>query len=217
MRVAFDFEMCPLPEGTYTPRQQRRREMEVARILAKDPDRDRLDADRLARSTHSHLGWICAAALAWRDGVSGQVHTWGKMASTPDEEPRVLEGVLSKLDTFGYVEPVSFNGKRFDGPFFKMRCVAHGIGLYGRALALLHDHPYQDRPHLDLQRKVPFGYGLADVCEMVGLESPKGDIDGSQVAECVERGEAARVLAYCKRDTHQTLLAYEALGQLGAL
>ena len=216
MRVAFDFEMCPLPEHAYTDRQRRRRDMEVAQVLRRKPDMDPADADRLARSTHAHLGWICVGALAWRDS-DHQVRTWATSASTPDAEPEMLRAFADRLNSFGYIEPVSYSGKRFDAPFYTVRCLAHGVQMGDNVVSIQHDHRYQDRPHLDLQHKLPMGYGLADLCEILGVETPKGDIDGSQVAGCVERGEIDRVVTYCKADVRATLLCYERLASLCAL
>ena len=214
MRLAFDIETCPLPAGTYSERQQRRREMERGRQLRQKPEMDERDADRLVRSTHPHLGWICAAAVAYR--VDGEIVAWSRAVGTPDEEINLIDDFATQLDAVGFYKPVSFNGKRFDGPFIKMRSLRHGP-VPGAVLPLLHDHRYQDSPHMDLMHKVPMGFGLADVCEMVGVATPKGDLDGSGVAAAIRRGETDRVAEYCKLDTLATLACYEALAIRGAL
>ena len=78
---------------------------------------------------------------------------------------------------------VSFNGRNFDVPFLLNRSLLHGVP----ARVDLLGNPYNLRPHLDLYRLLQPGRalgpaGLDVLCWALGLESPKGTLDGSQVA-----------------------------------
>lgn len=222
-RLAFDIETCPLPEAAYSDRQKRRRDIERARIMRLKPDMSEDDADRLARSTHAHLGWVCSIALAHNYSASatgeGVPADWTLAVPAPSGELHLLhqfQGFLMALRKRGVdLQVVSFNGKRFDADFFKMRCLAVGLTVLGAARPVLHSHRWQDHPHLDLMHKVPMGWGLADLCDLLGVETPKDDIDGSQVQGCIERGETDRVARYCLADTVATLRCYERMAALG--
>lgn len=41
---------------------------------------------------------------------------------------------------------------------------------------------------------------LNDLCQALDLPTPKDDIDGSQVFDCIQKGEHQRVLDYCAKD-----------------
>ena len=56
--------------------------------------------------------------------------------------------------------------------------------------------------------------GLDDVCELIRIESPKGNIDGSKVATAVEDGRLDEVIEYCEGDVIATLRAYRTLAPL---
>ena len=52
---------------------------------------------------------------------------------------------------------------------------------------------------------------LKDLCEILSIPTPKGDIDGSQVWDCVKNGETQRVLDYCAKDVAATRSLYQKL------
>ncbi|MFB6279290.1 MAG: hypothetical protein ABEK75_07270 [Salinibacter sp.] len=45
---------------------------------------------------------------------------------------------------------------------------------------------------------------LADLCDHLGVESPKGEFDGSDVAPAIENGNSEKVRRYCERDAVAT-------------
>jgi len=61
-------------------------------------------------------------------------------------------------------------------------------------------------PHLDTLELWKFGdykhyTSLKLLCNVLGIPSPKGDIDGSQVCKVFyEEGDLNRIVAYCERD-----------------
>ena len=49
---------------------------------------------------------------------------------------------------------------------------------------------------------------LAELCEILGIPSPKDGIDGSQVWDYVQSGRIEEVAEYCKKDVIATREAY---------
>lgn len=203
--VAWDIETCPLPLRNLTPAQRRRYEKEVRYQKESNPELSEEDASRLARSIHPFLGWTCCISA-----VSGTVEqgpnapkSW--TASGPGDERRALRQFWADVGAFNRkaILWVTFNGKRFDVPFLTARSAHHGLVPTRRDL--LDTYPYSDRPHADLATVWrPKPYGLEDLCEHLGVATPKGDFDGSQVASAVAEGQVGAVARYCERDVIAT-------------
>jgi predicted PolB exonuclease-like 3'-5' exonuclease len=99
---------------------------------------------------------------------------------------------------------VSFNGRNFDVPF-----------LLGRSLILdvparcdLISNKWGLRPHLDLyeflNQRDKGPASLDVVCWALGVESPKGDMDGSKVAPTYARGGIQKIAEYNRHDVRAT-------------
>lgn len=103
-----------------------------------------------------------------------------------------------------HVRWVSFNAKRFDSPMLAARTLHQGLTPTRRDI--LCQHPYRQRNHLDLCGLWPScAYGLDDLCGLLGIATPKDQIDGSQVAATVAAGRIDEVARYCERDAQATL------------
>ena len=105
---------------------------------------------------------------------------------------------------------VSYNGRNFDVPFLVTRSLLHGVP----ARVDLLGKPYELRPHLDLYRLLQPGRalgpaGLDVLCWALGLESPKGALDGSQVAPTYARGDIEAIAAYNRGDVLATVGVYQ--------
>ena len=96
------------------------------------------------------------------------------------------------------------NGKEFDFPFMARRMVIHGIEL-PRVLDLFGKKPWEV-PHLDTLQLWKFGdykhfTSLALLTEILGIPSPKDDIDGSDVARVYYKEKnLSRIIRYCEKD-----------------
>lgn len=97
------------------------------------------------------------------------------------------------------------NAKEFDFPFIARRMIINGITIPSK-LNLFGKKPWEI-PHLDTLELWKFGdykhyTSLKLMCKVLGIPSPKGDIDGSQVGHVfyVEK-DIDRIVTYCEKDT----------------
>jgi uncharacterized protein YprB with RNaseH-like and TPR domain len=97
------------------------------------------------------------------------------------------------------------NGKEFDFPYIARRMLIHGIDLPSK-LDLFGKKPWEV-PHLDTMELWKFGdyktyTSLKLMAHVLGVPSPKEDIDGSQVRDVFyEEKGLDRIVEYCERDT----------------
>ncbi len=96
------------------------------------------------------------------------------------------------------------NAKEFDFPFIARRMIIHGMELPAK-LNLFGKKPWEI-PHLDTMELWKFGdykhfSSLKLLTRILGIESPKDDIDGSQVRTVFyEENDIKRIADYCERD-----------------
>lgn len=97
------------------------------------------------------------------------------------------------------------NGKEFDFPFIARRMIIHGIELPVK-LNLFGKKPWEV-PHLDTLELWKFGdykhyTSLKLLTNVLGIPSPKDDIDGSQVKDVFyKEKDIDRIIIYCEKDT----------------
>jgi predicted PolB exonuclease-like 3'-5' exonuclease len=96
------------------------------------------------------------------------------------------------------------NGKEFDFPYIARRMIIHGIDLPAK-LNLFNKKPWEV-PHLDTLHLWRFGdykhyTSLSLMAYVLGVPTPKDDIDGSQVAQVYyQDGNLERIVNYCEKD-----------------
>lgn len=96
------------------------------------------------------------------------------------------------------------NGKEFDFPYIARRMIIHSIPLPGK-LDLFGKKPWEV-PHLDTMELWKFGdykhyTSLKLMAKILGIPSPKGDIDGSMVRDVFyEDEDLERIIKYCELD-----------------
>ena len=96
------------------------------------------------------------------------------------------------------------NAKEFDFPFIARRMLIHQISL-PQSLQLFNKKPWEV-PHLDTLHLWRFGdykhyTSLKLMAHVLGIPSPKDDIDGSQVASVFyEEKNLERIITYCEKD-----------------
>lgn len=104
------------------------------------------------------------------------------------------------------------NGKEFDYPYLCRRMLILGIPLI-RPLQLLGKKPWEN-PHLDTMEMWRFGdykhyTSLKTLTIILGLPSPKEDIEGSQVGDVYyKENNIERIITYCQKDVIATARVY---------
>ena len=97
------------------------------------------------------------------------------------------------------------NGKEFDFPYIARRMIIHNIELPYK-LNLFGKKPWEV-PHLDTLELWKFGdyknyTSLKLLTHVLGIPSPKDDIDGSEVYRVYyEENNIDRIIKYCEKDT----------------
>lgn len=97
------------------------------------------------------------------------------------------------------------NGKEFDFPYIARRMLIHHIKLPSK-LNLFGKKPWEV-PHLDTLELWKFGdykhyTSLKLMTNVLGIPSPKDDIDGSEVYRVFyEDNDIERIISYCEKDT----------------
>ena len=110
---------------------------------------------------------------------------------------------------------VTFNGRSFDVPFILHRSIAQGvkpsIELARKRYLSQQTAPY----HVDLQDELTF-YGamykrpsMHMFCQAYGIESPKGEVNGEDIAELFRKKKFRDIARYNARDVSATTELYE--------
>jgi 3'-5' exonuclease len=159
---------------------------------------------------------VVAIAAVMRSRESLRVWSVGE-ESSPEKE--LLERFFDGLDK--YVPTlVSWNGAGFDLPVLHYRCLLHGITAarywetgdndtsfrYNNYLSRFHWR------HMDLMDILSGFQGrgrasLADIASLLGFPGKIG-LTGSEVWNAYQRGELARIRAYCESDVLNTYLVF---------
>ena len=124
-----------------------------------------------------------------------------------DDEHQILTDFKVLLEThFTKKSHVlcAHNGKEFDFPFIARRMIVHQIELPNK-LNLFGKKPWEV-PHLDTLEMWKFGdykqyTSLKLLTAILGIPSPKDDIDGSEVANVYYKEKnIQRIVTYCEKD-----------------
>lgn len=134
------------------------------------------------------------------------------------EEEKILRDFSNLLNNhFGQPQHIlcGHNAKEFDIPFIARRMIINRVPLPGK-LNLFGKKPWEV-PHIDTMELWKFGdyksfTSLKLLTKILGIPSPKDDIDGSQVGHIyhVEK-DIDRIVIYCEKDvvaTAQILLRF---------
>jgi uncharacterized protein YprB with RNaseH-like and TPR domain len=131
-----------------------------------------------------------------------------RVTSFYGEEAVILKDFKSLLETH-FNRPhhllCAHNGKEFDFPYIARRMVILGIDLPG-SLNLFGKKPWEVQ-HIDTLELWKFGdyktfTSLKLMAHVLGIPSPKDDIDGSEVRNVYyEEKSINRIVTYCEKDT----------------
>jgi len=172
-----------------------------------------VDAAVLKTSFDGAYGRICCIGWAVDDEAP---------QSIVGSEPVVLEGFVTALTellklTFhgGMTErPITFIGHNltgFDLRFLWQRSVINKVKLPSPLLAAVKAKPWDKNVadtmlmwNPDQSKRI----SLDRLCKVLGVETSKGDMDGSKVYETFNAGELDKIADYCRRDVQATRECY---------
>ena len=131
-----------------------------------------------------------------------------RVTSFTGEEKNLLEA-FGRLVNEHFSRPnklfCAHNGKEFDFPYISRRMIINGIEI-PQKLQLFGKKPWEI-PHLDTMEMWKFGdykhyTSLKLLAHILGIPSPKDDIDGSEVRNVFyNEGDIDRIATYCEKDT----------------
>lgn len=127
-------------------------------------------------------------------------------------EKQLLLELKQLFDNYPNYSFCAHNGKEFDFPFLARRMLMHGITL-PHQLDLKGKKPWEV-PHIDTMELWKFGdyrsfISLDLLAYSLGIESPKDDIDGSQVHDTYyKKNDIKKIVEYCQRDVVTLINVY---------
>lgn len=130
-----------------------------------------------------------------------------RVTSFHGPEEKILKDFKALLeDHFSHQKYLlcAHNGKEFDFPYIARRMIINGITLPNK-LDLFGKKPWEV-PHIDTMELWKFGdfkhyTSLKLMANILGIPSPKEDIDGSMVRDVYyEEHDLERIIHYCERD-----------------
>lgn len=139
--------------------------------------------------------------------ISGDVRTF-RVTSFYGDEIKILKDFKNLLISHfssNHHLLCAHNGKEFDFPYIARRMIIHNIQLPYK-LNLFGKKPWEV-PHLDTLELWKFGdyktfTSLKLLTNVLGIPSPKDDIDGSEVYRVYyKEKEIDRIVVYCEKDT----------------
>jgi len=149
------------------------------------------------------------------EGKQTPAHEWEKVQGSKIQrgsEADLLEAFWKMVAGRGK-RLVSYNGRTYDGPMLMIRSAQLGV----KPSINMVPYRYDISEHCDLMDVLTFQGGVRDRfsldywCRRFDVESPKGSIDGSQVARAYRDGRIEDIGEYCLRDVRATAQLYDKL------
>jgi uncharacterized protein YprB with RNaseH-like and TPR domain len=152
---------------------------------------------------YAEFGRIVCISVGYIHEHEGKMHMHIKSFASVDEK-ELLEKFAHLLQTIPSYLLCAHNGKEFDFPFICRRMVIQGIEI-PELLQIMGKKPWQV-PHMDTMEMWKFGdrksfTSLALLAEVMGIPTPKDDMDGSMVREVFKQeGGIDKIVTYCQKD-----------------
>ena len=158
---------------------------------------------------YAEFGKIVCISLGILVVESGEIMTLRLNSIYGDDEKKLLTDFAALLQKF-YPDPERFylcghNIREFDVPYLARRMIIHGMPL-PEMLNISGRKPWETKFLLDTLDLWKFGdykhfTSLKLLAKVLGIPSPKEDIDGSQVGGVYwEEEDLERIKDYCERD-----------------
>jgi len=188
---------------------------EVIKKLPLNPGTGRIIAIGMWRPEEEKGGVLLEKSENQNQGEAGTIDKWEELT----ENSMIYRGDESQLlsEFWRYISQgvsrlITYNGRSFDGPFLMLRSAILGIEP-SRSFS---PYRYSFNRHCDLAEVVSF-FGARDMesldfwCRQAGIDSPKEDMDGSEVGEAYKKGRIEEIGKYCLRDAEGTAKLFNAL------
>ena len=218
--IAFDIEVAGFPWEEVD-------EITRGYLVNRESDATKREAIPERTGLYPGLGKIIAIGL-WLvgddrgmillEGEAEEPRAWEKVAHSKifrGDERALLAKFWEMTARKGGSMPrlVTFNGRVYDGPMLTIRSAQLGV----KPTRNLLPNRYSVAEHCDLSEVLTFmgatreRYSLDYWCRRFDVESPKGGIDGSQVARVYRSGRIEDIGEYCLRDVRATAQLYQKL------
>lgn len=186
------------------------------RYLKKHPEKTDHDAGLMP--AFGQVVCICAS-------IKDNENKFVSFSECLEDEKKILTRFKSWLDFIAsenfYLHDIlcAHNGKGFDFPFLAARYVACGLML-PNVLKTAGKKPWEIN-HVDTMELLKFGgwsaMSLDAACFMLEVQTPKDDIDGSQVWDEFKKGNLSGIKMYCEKDVSALEQVYFKLWKMGAI
>jgi len=216
--IAFDIEVAGFPWEEVD-------EITRGYLLSRESEPEKRDVVPERTGLYPGLGKVIAIGM-WLvgedrgmillEGRSEETKTWEKVPNTKifrGDERAILEKfweLVARKAAGGLPRLVTFNGRGYDGPVLTIRSAQLAVKPSRNLLP----NRYSVAEHCDLMEVLTFmgatrdRYSLEYWCRRFDIESPKGSIDGSQVARVYRAGRIDDIGEYCLRDVRATAQLY---------
>ena len=155
---------------------------------------------------------IIAISIGW---LKDNAFTTRSLKGT---EPEMITELFKYVDKFTLT---GFNILWFDLPMIVLRAMHHNISI-PPILRTFWVKPWDmtDR-FLDLMQVMKITgtryYSLSDMCLLLGIPTPKADMDGSQIQQLYNDGRIKEIEQYCCKDVEASYLLHQKLILLNLL
>lgn len=161
---------------------------------------------------HAEFGQIVCISVGYMEG--DQVHTKSLVGS---EQTILIDlGIILKRQ----YKIVGHNILDFDLPFIQRRYIINDLKV-PQPIRTAGKKPWDleaiigDTMVMWSGTQWKYRVSLNVLCELLGVKSPKGDMDGSKVGEAFYKGDIDRIAKYCEGDVVATAKVYSILKNRG--
>lgn len=157
------------------------------------------------------FGRVCCIGIAIDDRPAKTLHLGNEMGLLT-----MLSDELDKLPVSDWwtTVVVGHNVSAFDLRFLMQRHIVHGIKPHAIIKRAAQAKPWDDAKVFDTMVQwagVGNRISLDKLCNVLGIQTPKGEITGANVWDFVRAGKIEEVADYCKRDVEATRKVWERL------
>lgn len=184
---------------------------ETAKALFESKNRSRINDEKTSAMVYQDMGGIqsefgkivCISVGMVKESTTGRTI---RVKSFAHEDEFTLLTQFKRLldDHYKHAVLCGHNAKEFDFPYLCRRMLVNGISL-PNTLNIAGKKPWEIK-HLDTMELWKFGdykayTGLALLCYIFNIPTPKDDITGADVARVYyEEKDLARIALYCEKD-----------------